>query len=59
MCALACVCLGGDKAMAGTKEPAGTEPLDAADETFGSANIGQSKPEVPPQVNTPSQRAFH
>lgn len=25
--------------MAGTKEPAGTEPLDAADETFGSANI--------------------
>lgn len=32
------MCLGGDKAMAGTKEPAGTEPLDAEDEKFGSAN---------------------
>lgn len=43
--------------MGGTKEPAGTEPLDAEDEKFGSANK-QSKPEVPPKVNTPSQHAF-
>lgn len=40
--------------MAGTKEPAGTEPLDAEDEKFGSANT-QSKPEVPSKVNTLSQ----
>lgn len=43
--------------MAGTKEPSGTEPLDAKDEKFGFANT-QSKPEVPPKVNTPSQRAL-
>lgn len=52
VCALACVCLGGDKAMAGTKEPTGTEPLDGEDEKFGSANTHRVKQQFHPRLKT-------